>query len=178
MSEFLSTLIPFVFILFFVSTIGAAKKAQKRNGSSSHSNPPPRSTSSGRPAPLRTNVPKGNGEGYAFDRDGQPVRSNTPSRSGSYASASSYVPTSKVKDSTRTAAKRVSSGSPSSIRNTDVLFEDRQNDWLAKQLREEARLAKRTSDMFDLKYEHAASCDARDLKDSHERAHRLGHLDR
>lgn len=41
------------------------------------------------------------------------------------------------------------------------LMEDRQNDWLANQLREEHRAFKRTSDMFNLKIEHVAHCDAK-----------------
>lgn len=39
--------------------------------------------------------------------------------------------------------------------------DNRGNDWLSQQLREEHAAFKRTSEMFDLKREHAASCDAR-----------------
>lgn len=55
-------------------------------------------------------------------------------------------------------------------------LEDRQNDWLARQIREEAKW-KRNS-CFDpaaeLKKAHADSCDARALKREHAAAHRKG----
>lgn len=48
-------------------------------------------------------------------------------------------------------------------------LEDRDNDWLASQLREERRSDNRMSDMFDLKEEHANNCDAYAIKREHER---------
>lgn len=47
------------------------------------------------------------------------------------------------------------------------LKDDRENDWFAKQLREEHLAFKRTSEMFNLKIEHASVCDARMLADFH-----------
>ncbi len=177
MNSAIARIIPILFILVFATVIrSAAHKSVNRNVTSS--------APSSRPAPLRTNVPKGrSGEnGYAFDRDGQPVRASAPSRqSGNYKTVASYAPNASNKDSTRSTASRVYSSRPmragSMHFDTVYSMEDRQNDWLAKQLREESRLARRTSDMFDLKAEHASNCDARDLKDSHARAHRLGRLD-
>lgn len=47
------------------------------------------------------------------------------------------------------------------------LRDDRDNDWLAGQLRDEHRAFKVASDMFGLKIEHAAHCDAKLLKNYH-----------
>ncbi|MBR5741764.1 MAG: hypothetical protein IKX91_04335 [Firmicutes bacterium] len=168
-------LIPIAFFIIFAAVSSATRASAKAKTRERIAR-----ENAARPAPLRTNVPKGDdGPKVSFDRDGQVIRPSQPSagRAASYKS-SSYVPTSKAKDSTKSAAQRVMAGSPSSIRNVDVLMEDRQNDWLAKQLREEARAAKRTSDMFELKMEHIEDCDARDLKETHARLHRLGRLDR
>ena len=54
-------------------------------------------------------------------------------------------------------------------KNSSVLRDDRANDWLAKQLREEHRAFKATSEMFDLKIEHASHCDARFIEQFHRR---------
>ena len=54
-------------------------------------------------------------------------------------------------------------------KNNSVLRDDKANDWLARQLREEHRAFKATSDMFDLKIEHASHCDARLLEQFHRR---------
>ncbi len=47
------------------------------------------------------------------------------------------------------------------------LMDDRECDWLARQLAEERVAKKRMSDMFELKKEHAANCDAHDLREKH-----------
>ena len=54
-------------------------------------------------------------------------------------------------------------------RNSSVLRDDKANDWLARQLREEHRAFKATSEMFDLKIEHASHCDARLIEQFHRR---------
>ena len=54
-------------------------------------------------------------------------------------------------------------------RNSSVLRDDKTNDWLARQLREEHRAFKATSEMFDLKIEHASHCDARLIEQFHRR---------
>lgn len=51
-----------------------------------------------------------------------------------------------------------------------VLAEDRKNDWLAKQLREEARIARRNR--MDLGAVHEADCDADSLKKEHRKNHK------
>ena len=55
-----------------------------------------------------------------------------------------------------------------------VLRDDRNNDWLAQQLRDEHRAFKATSEMFDLKIEHASHCDARLLEQFYKRNHATG----
>ncbi len=46
-------------------------------------------------------------------------------------------------------------------------MEDREHDWLARQLAYERAAKGRMSDMFNLKNEHRANCDAGMLRDSH-----------
>ena len=46
-------------------------------------------------------------------------------------------------------------------------MEDRSNDWLAKELREEKRALSRLSEMFEQQMEHKTHCDARILKEYH-----------
>ena len=52
-------------------------------------------------------------------------------------------------------------------KKNSVLRDDRKNDWLARQLEEEHKAFKATSEMFDLKIEHASHCDARLLEQFH-----------
>ncbi len=47
------------------------------------------------------------------------------------------------------------------------LMDDREHDWLARQLRDERVAKYKMSEMFDLKREHAANCDAEMLKRFH-----------
>ena len=54
-------------------------------------------------------------------------------------------------------------------KNSSVLRDDKANDWLAQQLRDEHKAFKTTSEMFDLKIEHASHCDARLLEQFHRR---------
>lgn len=48
-------------------------------------------------------------------------------------------------------------------------MEDRQHDWLAKQLAEERIAKKKMSEMFSLKQEHLNDCDARQNRNLHNR---------
>ena len=54
----------------------------------------------------------------------------------------------------------------SGLNSNLVLHEDRANDWMARQLREEARIL-RGGNGLDLGASHAASCDAHVLKEEH-----------
>ncbi len=47
-------------------------------------------------------------------------------------------------------------------------WEDRKNDWLARQMAEERVSARRMSEMFQLKLEHRYNCEAEMLKQFHE----------
>ncbi len=58
----------------------------------------------------------------------------------------------------------------SSLRESSIFLEDRENDWLARQMREEAKVLSR-SDMLDLGARHDRDCDARALKRAHELEH-------
>lgn len=51
--------------------------------------------------------------------------------------------------------------------DSSPLRDDRTNDWLARQLRDEHIAFKKASDMFGLKIEHSAHCDAQLLKNYH-----------
>lgn len=65
-------------------------------------------------------------------------------------------------------APQVYKGMKSNTRiDTSPLRDDRNNDWLAKQLREEHRAFREVSDMFGLKIEHASHCDAKLLRNYH-----------
>ena len=65
----------------------------------------------------------------------------------------------------------------SRIGESGVLLEDRKNDWLAKQLREEAVIYRRGVG-FDLGASHNVNCAADDLKRGHIRVHNSNGLDR
>lgn len=47
-------------------------------------------------------------------------------------------------------------------------MENRGNDWLARQLAEERAVKKRMSDMFDMRQEHQASCEAASVRQMHQ----------
>ena len=64
-----------------------------------------------------------------------------------------------------------------SLGENAVLLEDRRNDWLAKQLREEAAIKRRGS-VYDLGASHDVSCDADDLKKGHIKRHNTNGVNR
>jgi hypothetical protein len=51
----------------------------------------------------------------------------------------------------------------------DNALEDRHNDWLAQQLREERMASSFVNEMFQLKTEHQSNCDSSYVKNSHQR---------
>ena len=67
--------------------------------------------------------------------------------------------------------------SAGSIRENGLLLEDRKNDWLAKQMREEAEIYRRGS-LYDLGAAHEADCDAKRIKLFHARTHNSNGVDR
>ena len=82
--------------------------------------------------------------------------------SGSYSQAQQY--------------NRAYSSKPVDVKTTSVLLEDRRNDWLAQQLREEAALKRRAG--ADLGAVHEVECAADDLKRSHARRHNTTGINR
>ncbi len=100
-----------------------------------------------------------------------------PAASGKYSDELSSASRSSAKTKPSRPAREVakaatgSTEKASSIRNMDsVLMEDRKNDWLARQLREERRIRMR-GDFLDLGASHDRDCDARSLKREHVLAH-------
>ena len=65
----------------------------------------------------------------------------------------------------------------SRIGENNVLLEDRKNDWLAKQLKEEAAILRRGS-IYDLGASHDVNCDADRLKREHVKRHNTNGLNR
>ena len=65
----------------------------------------------------------------------------------------------------------------SRIGESSVLLEDRKNDWLAKQLREEALIYRRGNGI-DLGASHNVNCEADEIKRGHARRHNSNGLDR
>lgn len=82
--------------------------------------------------------------------------------SGSYSQAQQY--------------DRAYASKPVDVKTQSVLFEDRKNDWLARQFREEAALKRRAG--MDLGAAHEVECAADDLKRSHVRRHNTTGLNR
>ncbi len=65
---------------------------------------------------------------------------------------------------------KMSPGPANGLADT-FMKDDRERDWLARQMKEEARIARRNS--LDLGAAHDESCDALELKKEHERTHGL-----
>ena len=90
---------------------------------------------------------------------------------------SSYASADKMYSSARPEVRKVnkaprnlkSRAGASNTADGMILCDDRNNDWLARQLREEHKAFKETSEMFDLKIEHASHCDARLMQQFHHR---------
>ena len=89
---------------------------------------------------------------------------------------SSYASADKIYSSARPEVRKVnkaprnlkSRAGASNTADGMILCDDRNNDWLAKQLREEVKARARMSDMFQMKIEHANKCDAEFIRRFHE----------
>ena len=92
---------------------------------------------------------------------------------------STYGSTNPARQTAFSAAKSdpFRAGTAVDVKTSSVLFEDRRNDWLAQQLREEARL-KRTGSIYDLGAAHEVECAADDLKQTHIRRHNTNGINR
>lgn len=83
-------------------------------------------------------------------------------QSGSYSQSSQY--------------NRAYGSKPVDVKTSSVLLEDRRNDWLAQQLREEAASKRRFSS--DLGASHEAECAADDLRRDHRKRHNTTGINR
>ena len=111
-----------------------------------------------------------------------PQNQTTAQRNSGYGHGA-FAPSSsagKVRTSTR---KDTASGSmlgsrrAGTLGENSVLLEDRRNDWLARQLREEAAIKRRGS-VYDLGASHDADCDAEKLRLFHVSRHNTNGLNR
>ena len=82
-----------------------------------------------------------------------------------------YASTEQMYSSDKKMAGKSGSSMRATVKNKDegiILKDDRNNDWLAMQLREEAKARVRVSDMFQMKIEHSNKCDAEFIRRFHE----------
>ncbi len=94
------------------------------------------------------------------------VRVDRPPVTSEPASASRINDNKAFEDSYKPRTDRTS-GNMNKEAPVSRLMDDREHDWLARQLAEERIAKKRMSDMFELRKEHAANCDAHNLKAEH-----------
>lgn len=97
------------------------------------------------------------------------MQGKTDTKDRTYASVDKlYSSVPSAKRAVKTTSKAVQR--TGKVNNGDgiILKDDRNNDWLAMQLREEAKAKVRMSDMFQLKTEHANKCEAEFIKRFHE----------
>lgn len=74
---------------------------------------------------------------------------------------------SELRGGTAGSSEVVNQRSRTTLAALSATMENRGNDWLARQLSEERIVKKKMSDMFDLKQQHAADCDAEYNKMAH-----------
>lgn len=82
-----------------------------------------------------------------------------------------YASTEQMYSSNKKTANKAGSNTCATANNKDegiILKDDRNNDWLAMQLREEAKAVARISDMFQMKIEHSNKCEAEFIRRFHE----------
>lgn len=91
---------------------------------------------------------------------------NTANKNRSYSSAAQLY--SSNKQSSSNSIKTTSRIKAQDSGEGMILRDDRNNDWLALQLKEEAKARVRMSEMFQMKIEHANKCDAEFIKRFHE----------
>ena len=141
---FIASIIPLIVIIFIFSRLAkAAKQSQKRSGGSNPWQQP--AAQQEKPRLVKSLKNSSSGEYKAEDKQFSFGKS---AFAGSRSTASSLKPE-KVSRLSETFMK-----------------DDRKNDWLARQMREEEKILRR-GDMLDLGASHAASCDADLLKRYH-----------
>lgn len=161
----LEEFLPFILFIVFVFVATTAEKVKKKNRASQARSPRPAS-------PLRTDVRKGNSDENNDEYEYVGVSRVNPKTAGS----ASATPR---KDTSRDLSRYMAPKKSGSMKLEDIsayTMEDRDNDWLAKQLREERKALKSTSAMMDLKMSHMEHCEADEIKQSHARAHKAGRI--
>lgn len=83
-----------------------------------------------------------------------------------------------LRGGTQGSTQVVNNRSRTTISSLSDTMENRKNDWLTRQLNEERIAKKRMSEMFNLKQEHAANCDASHVRIEHYNNCDAGGIDR
>ena len=190
MEEFFSLVFGIIWIIVIVSIFTRVAKTAKKNTNTQNrqyqQNRPQsaqaqqyqyevKKSSSSNGKPTFRDVP---GSTYGTSRE-----TNTLSSAGTgygYGAFAGQSNAGKIKTSNRKDRAPVSgfgSRQTGSFGDNPVLLEDRRNDWLARQLREEAAIKRRGS-IYDLGAAHDLDCDANDLKRSHARRHNSNGLNK
>lgn len=96
------------------------------------------------------------------------VKKNNSNKSkGQYKVPQTHNNTQPVNSVAREVSKGADLKSYRAERSTHTLMEDRSNDWLAKQFREERRSLRVLNAMFGHEFENNSSCDAQMLREFH-----------
>ena len=179
----------FIFIIIWVIAIISfiTKAAKGASGQARNTQRPNTQYSSSRPQTLH-NPSAYDAQQVRMDstrqNSGKQTFRNVPSSTYGTTNTSQARRTNAIKEANQdryAAAKTTGSAygqvKVSRLGENAVLFEDRKNDWLAKQLREEAVIYRRGVG-FDLGASHNVNCAADDLKRGHIRVHNSNGLDR
>ena len=194
MEEFFSLIVGIVWIIIIISVFTkVAKKANQNNRNNpqaqrqvQQASMPQRreqTASSGSAVYSDQTFRSVPGSTYGTTRNIQQLGANSAASRNSGYGQGAFAPTNtrgKVKSSARkdTISGTVySSTRAGGIRENSVLLEDRRNDWLARQLREEAAIKRRGS-IYDLGAAHDVSCDADNIRRSHARRHNSNGLNK
>ena len=187
--EIFSGIFVIIWVIALISFISKAVGASKTQQRPTRPNTPYTGTQNQQPAPTDTARPASQAQTFRNTPGATYGSSNTsagaarPRSLSSYgqsgASSSGYsqrVPASSSYSQNKTSAM-FGQVKASRIGENNVLLEDRKNDWLAKQLKEEAAIARRGS-VYDLGASHEVSCDADRIKREHIKRHNTNGLNR
>ena len=172
-------------LISFIARIASGSKGQQRPGTPYTGTRPQSGNTS---APARPQVYDAQQESIDRARQAQNFRnvpgatygsSNTGSSSARPRQLGSYSQSRPVSSgySQNKNAAMFGQVKASRIGESAVLLEDRKNDWLAKQLREEAAILRKGS-IYDLGASHGVNCDADRLKKDHIKRHNTNGLNR
>ena len=153
---FVSSTLPLIIVLFVLSRFTKAAKKQRGGGDPN--------------VWLQKNTSQPSawsGPGRASSGRGKLVKPLASSSSGEYRAPAAVEPAkaSNKRSLGRSLGSSAKAEAASSLAET-FMKDDRKNDWLARQMREEERILRR-GDLMDLGASHASSCDAETLKRYH-----------